>query len=179
MSARLEIRINPQDKEKLEKLAQYAGMSVSELIRSYVIKLAEVEKTLEALETVGKLERKLVNALVLSKPFQELLEKLSEYMTTCEQWVGYHDEKLVRYDAIAGNSCLDWAVKKTDEGYRLEKVEWVKECNEYGDCWNSEFNPEYREPKTLSEVREFLEDIEIEFEEMLKSKIEEIKSIIK
>ena len=179
MSVRLEIRIPKEEKEKLEKLAQVFGINVSELMRNYIAKFATIEKTLEALETVKKLEKKLVDAIILSKPFQELLEKLSKYVRLCENWVGFHESKLVQYKAIKGDVCLDWYVRKGEKGYVLERIVWVEVCNEYGTCWYDEYNPSYRRIERLSEVKEFLEDVEFSFEKMLEEKIEEIKSIIK
>jgi len=179
MSTRLEIRINPQDKEKLERLAQVFNINVSELLRSYIVKFTTIEKTLETLETTRMLEKKLVKALILSKPFQELLERLVKYVRTCEKYVGFHDEKLVVYNAIAIGRCINWTIAKENGVYKLYRVVWVIEKNEYGTEWLSEHNPSYEEPQSLREITEFLDDVEFDAETSLQQKIEEIKSIIK
>ena len=171
--------MNPHDKEKLEKLAQIFGINVSELMRSYVIKFAEIEKTLEALETVRQLEKKLVKAIIMSKPFQELLEKLSKYVKICERYVGFHDEKLAVYNAVAIRSCINWSIAKENDIYKLYRVVWAIEKNEYGTTWLSEHNPSYEEPTTLKEIMEFLEDVEFDADTALREKIEEIRKIIR
>lgn len=170
--ARLEIRILDSEKEKLEKLARMLGVTVSDMMRGYVTKFAEIEKTIEIMETVKQMDMLLTEKIIESEPFQELLSKLRKYQDSCTARVGFHSEKMVTYEGIM---CTDWRITEKDGRLAVQRVIWDEECNEYGTCWKSEYNPRYEDLSSITEIREFLDEMEFQIDTVLQEYIQDIK----
>ena len=178
MVARLEIRIPQEDKEKLERLAEALGVTVSDIMRDVVTRIAQIEKSIEVSEAIENIEKVVVKAIIKSQQFQNLLKEIKQrYEGECERWVGFNESKLFRY------TCVERDYVITEENGKLvpRRIVWDIEVNEYGREWISEHGPikEFKEIGTLGELKEFLETIEFVVDQDLERKIKEIKEMMK
>jgi len=175
MQARLEIRLDPETKNSLDFLAKITGQNVSELIRNIVIPLTKIKASLEAIETIEKLESIVVKALIDMPEFQKMLENLQRYVETDDIPTGYSGEHLEKIESLFND--YSWTIIKKDGKLYPAKVETQRDCNEYGTCWNT--GVVYEPIRTLSELYEFLKYVERETTEELNYIINDVKEAIK
>ena len=174
MSTHLSIRLDPEVKHYLEKLAEKLNVTISDLIRNTIVKVLNLLARLDELETIKQLEKKLVRAIMVTEEFQELLRKLP--IREEHRYVGYKSERLEHIPNVVAYA--DNFVVRIDSQERLilKKLVPHERCNEYGKCWTEDYYAE--DIETLDELITFLDKVEKNVDKELRAHIERIRRIL-
>ena len=161
------MRVDPKVKEKLDKLAAYLGINLSDLLRSYILPLAEASLEIDAIKNIRFLEKAVLKAIISSKEFQQLLSELKRFLREEEFYEGCDNDYRITLKLIP-NSFLTIA---EDEALWPAFIERVVDnhCQYY----------HIEKVSSLKELADWLEDLKHTLGFLLHNKIEEVKEAIR
>jgi len=100
MSARIEIKLDPNLKQRLEEIARVHGTTLSDLVRNG-ISVVLIDGYARQYETIEQAERALVRAIIEKPEFQEMLAELTKYIETIDECEGWDCIERTTLDVVA------------------------------------------------------------------------------
>ena len=167
MQGHISVRIDPETKRKLDRLATYLNINLSDLLRSYIVPLAQATLQIETVKNISSLERTVLRSFVGSKEFQQLLREVKRFLKEEEFCEGCDCDHRITLEVIPRS----FLTIKEDEVLWPAFVERVVDgyCQYY-----------YVEKvASLKELAEWLEDLKRAMGVLLGNKIEEVKEAIR
>ena len=169
----MSVRLDRDTKEKLEGWAKQVGISLSELVRNYILKILKIQADLEIKETLKSLEERLVKALILSEDFQQLLKKLPISEKSYEY--GFNGG---RYEFIKSFDYAPYYVPiQRGDKIMLGKIKEIEAENQYGRTWTDGYTIE--EVKTLWELDDFLQRVEDSISGELQVYVKSVRELLR
>jgi len=167
MQSHISVRIDPETKRKLERLAGYFGVNLSDLLRKYILPLTRAELELKALKTIKNMEKMVLKAIITSDEFQGLLRELKKFMREEEFCSGCDCQYTVSFNLVP-NSFLTLIEKDVLWPAFVERiVEGL--CTYY----------ETERVETLMDLAKWLEELEYSLGVALSDKIREVKEAVR